>query len=73
MFLNSVQSFVIDNCNGPPIENGLNKLERAPRGFIHVNDGIRFDHIKTCTLTGNFKIFIAAVVDPEISPLNYPV
>ena len=23
--LNSVQSFVIDNCNGPPIESGLNQ------------------------------------------------
>ena len=23
MSLNSVQSFVIDNCNGPTIENGL--------------------------------------------------
>ena len=24
--LNSVQSFVSDNCNGPPIENGLNNV-----------------------------------------------
>ena len=24
MFFNSVQSFVIENCNGPTIENGLN-------------------------------------------------
>ena len=26
MSLNSVQSFVIDNCNGPLIENGLNSV-----------------------------------------------
>ena len=26
MSFNSVQSFVIDNCNGPPIENGLNNV-----------------------------------------------
>ena len=26
MFLNSVQSFVIENCNGPTIENGLNNV-----------------------------------------------
>ena len=26
MSLNSVQSFVIDNCNGRPIENGLNNV-----------------------------------------------
>ena len=38
-------------------------INRAPRGFTQVNDGKRFDHIKTCTLTGNFKIFIAAGVD----------
>ena len=30
MFLNSVQSFVIVNCNGPTIENGLNKCVLAP-------------------------------------------
>ena len=40
------------------------KLCRAPKGFIQVNDGKRFNHIKTCTLTGTFKIFIAAGVDP---------
>ena len=26
MSLNSVQSFVIENCNGPTIENGLNNV-----------------------------------------------
>ena len=26
MFLNSDQSFVVHNCNGPPIENGLNNM-----------------------------------------------
>ena len=26
MFLNSVQSFMIDNCDGRPIENGLNNV-----------------------------------------------
>ena len=26
MSLNSVQSFVTDNCNGPPIKNGLNNV-----------------------------------------------
>ena len=26
MFLNSVQSFVIENCDGPTIENGLNNV-----------------------------------------------
>ena len=26
MSLNNVQSFVIDNCNGPPIENGLHNV-----------------------------------------------
>ena len=26
MSLNSVQSFVIENCNGPTIENGLNSV-----------------------------------------------
>ena len=26
MSLNRVQSFVIDNCNGPLIENGLNNV-----------------------------------------------
>ena len=26
MFLNSVQSFVIENCNGPTFENGLNNV-----------------------------------------------
>ena len=29
MSLNSVQSFVIENCNGPTIENGLNKMART--------------------------------------------
>ena len=46
-------------------------VDRTPVGFIQVNDGKRFDHIKTCTLTGTFKIFIAAGVDPGILPLNY--
>ena len=50
----------------------MQHLDRVPKGFIQVNDGKRFDHIKTCTLTGTFKIFIAAGVDPGISPLNYP-
>ena len=26
MYLSRVQSFVIDNCNGPPIENGINNV-----------------------------------------------
>ena len=30
MSLNRVQSFVIDNCNGPPIENGLNNMCLQP-------------------------------------------
>ena len=30
MSLKSVQSFVIENCNGPPIENGLNNVCVAP-------------------------------------------
>ena len=36
MSLNNVQSFVIDNCNGPPIENGLNNVCLHPlsRTFI---------------------------------------
>ena len=36
MSLNSVQSFVIDNCNGPTIENGLNNVCLHPlsRTFI---------------------------------------
>ena len=38
------------------------------RKFTQVNDGKKFDHIKTYTLTGTFKIFIAAGVDPRISP-----
>ena len=46
-------------------------LNWSPRGFIQVNQGKKFDHNKTCTLTGTFKIFIAARVDPGISPPNY--
>ena len=38
----------------------LAHIDRAPTGFIQVNDGKRFDHMKTCILTGTFKIFIAA-------------
>ena len=36
MSLNSVQSFVIENCNGPTIENGLNNVCLHPlsRNFI---------------------------------------
>ena len=36
MSLNSVQSFVIENCNGPTIENGLNNVCLHPlsRTFI---------------------------------------
>ena len=30
MSLNSVQSFVIDKCDGPPIENGLNNVCLRP-------------------------------------------
>ena len=30
MSLNSVQSFVIENCNGPTIENGLNNVRLHP-------------------------------------------
>ena len=51
--------------------NGLAYKPGAQR-FIQVNDCKRFDRIKTCTLTGTFKIFIVAWVDPGISPLNYP-
>ena len=47
-------------------------IERAPARFIQVNDDKRFDPIKTCTLTGTFKIWIAAGVNPGLSPLNYP-
>ena len=47
-------------------------VDRAHVGFIQVNDGKKFDHIKTCTLTGTFKIIIAARVDLGILPLNYP-
>ena len=32
-----------------------------------MNDGKKFDHIKTCTLTGTFTIFITARVDLGIS------
>ena len=39
MSLNSVHSFVIDNCNGPPIENGLNNVCLHPLSrtftFLH--------------------------------------
>ena len=47
-------------------------IERAPARFIQVNDGKRFDPIKTRTLTGTFKIWIAAGVNPGLSSLNYP-
>ena len=38
MSLKSVQSFVIDNCNGPPIENGLNNvcLNRLSHTFTFI-------------------------------------
>ena len=58
---------------GPLESDGLGAPRpSAPRGFIQVNDGKKFDHIKTGTLTGTFKIFIAAGVNPGISFLNYP-
>ena len=40
MSLNSVQSFVIENCNGPTIENGLNNVCLHPlsRTFTFICD-----------------------------------
>ena len=55
------------------LDSRLSKhIDRAPVRFIQVNDGERFDPIKTCTLTGTFKLWIAAGVNPGLSPLNYP-
>ena len=54
------------------VVHGICFLDGAPRGFIQVNNGKKFDPIKTSTLTGTFKIFIAAWVDPGISLLSYP-
>ena len=41
MTLNSVQSFVIENCNGPTIENGLNNVCLHPlsRTFTFTSAG----------------------------------
>ena len=43
MSLNSVQSFVIDNCNGSPIENGLNNARLHPlsRTFTFFTQGLQ--------------------------------
>ena len=49
MSLNSVQSFVIENCNGPTIENGLNNVCLHP-----------LSRTFTCTFRPSklFKLFI---------------
>ena len=46
MSLNSVQSFVIEDCNGPTIENGLNNVCLHPlsRTFTFIQN---FDFILT--------------------------
>ena len=43
MSLNSVQSFVIENCNGPTIENGLNNVCLHPLSRTFTISGIRSD------------------------------
>ena len=51
--LNSVQSFVIENCNGPTIENGLNNVCLHPlsRTFT-VSVHQQFDNFVKVTYTG---------------------
>ena len=47
MSLNSVQSFVIENCNGPTIENGLNNVCLHPlsRTFTSLNKMLHVDYL----------------------------
>ena len=48
MSLNSVQSFVIENCNGPTIENGLNNVCLHPlsRTFTFISQSMSVYAVK---------------------------
>ena len=57
MSLNSVQSFVIDNCNGPPIENGLNNVRLHPLSCTFTFTPLTTLFLHTQKLTAGERIF----------------
>ena len=69
MFLNSVQSFVIENCNGPTIENGLNNVCLHPLSrtftflFQYFQTYSQTEYLKACI---NCWIVVVVVDDSAV-------
>ena len=78
MSLNSVQSFVIENCNGPTIENGLNNVCLHPLSRTFTNK-LSLNYAKTQYMmvskrnnnVNNFRIHVNDIEIERVKKYKY--